>query len=57
MENKKLWSVLGFPLMLLTIKMASHYFFTIQYPKLFQSEESIKSGANELAFDKILYFV
>ena len=57
MENKKLWSVLGFPLILLTLKMASHYFFSIQYPKLFRFEESIKSGANELALDKILYFI
>lgn len=57
MENKRLWSVLGFPLLLLTIKMAAHYFFSIQYPKLFQSEESIKAKANELALDKILYFI
>jgi hypothetical protein len=56
LENKKLWAVLGFPLILLTLKMASHYFFSIQYPRLFQSEEAIKSKANELAFDKILFF-
>ena len=37
--------------------MASHYFFSIQYPKLFQSEETVKSKANELAFDKILFFI
>ena len=57
MESKKLWSILGFPLLLLTLKMAAHYFFFKQYPKLFQSEETIKSKANELAFDKILYFI
>jgi hypothetical protein len=26
-ESKKLWAVLGFPLVLLTLKMAAHYFF------------------------------
>jgi hypothetical protein len=38
--------VLAFPMILLTLKMAAHYFFTIQYPKLFQSEESLKAQAN-----------
>lgn len=57
MENKRNWSVLGFPLLLLTLKMAAHYFFSIQYPRLFQSEETVKSRANELALDKILFFI
>lgn len=29
----------------------------MQYPKLFQSQETIKSGANQIAIDKILYFI
>ena len=57
MESKRLWSVLGLPLLLLTLKMAAHYFFAVQYPKLFQSEQSVKAKAKELALDKILYFV
>ena len=57
MESKRNWAVLGFPLLLLTLKMAAHYFFSIQYPKLFQSEESVKARANELALDKILFFI
>lgn len=46
MESKKVWAILGFPLILLTLKMAAHYFFYKQYPKLFQSEETNKSKAN-----------
>lgn len=38
MENKRLWAVLALPLLLLTLKMAAHYFFSVQYPKLFHSE-------------------
>ncbi len=57
MESKRNWAVLGFPLLLLTLKMAAHYFFSIQYPKLFQSEESVKARANQLALDKILFFI
>lgn len=37
--------------------MALDYFFHLQYPKLFFNEESVKIGADELAFDKILLFV
>jgi hypothetical protein len=57
MESKRNWAVLGFPLLLLTLKMAAHYFFSIQYQKLFQSEESVKARAHELALDKILFFI
>jgi hypothetical protein len=57
MESKRNWSILGLPLLLLTLKMAAHYFFSIQYPRLFQSEETVKARANELALDKILFFV
>ena len=45
------------PMILLTLKMSLDYFFHMQYPKLFFSQQSIKVGANELAFDKILLFV
>lgn len=49
--------MLCFPILLLTLKMAAHYFFSMQYPKLFQSEEAAKSHADDLALDKILYFI
>ena len=44
-------------MIILTLKMALDYFFHLQYPKLFFSEESERNGANELAFDKIMLFV
>lgn len=36
-DNKKLWAILVFPMVLLTLKMAAHYFFSLQYTKIFQS--------------------
>jgi hypothetical protein len=57
MESRRMWSIIGCPLLLLTLRMTSHYFFSMQYPRLFQSEETIKSKANELALDKILFFI
>lgn len=37
-DSKKLWGMLVLPMILLTLKMSIHYFFAMQYPKLFQSE-------------------
>ncbi len=37
--------------------MAAHYFFTIQYPKIFQSEDAKKLEVDELVLDKIMYLV
>lgn len=56
-DNKKLWAILVFPMVLLTLKMAAHYFFSLQYTKIFQSEETKKLGIDELALDKIMYLV
>ena len=56
-ENRKSWIDLIQPMVILTLKMALDYFFHEQYPKLFESEESIKVQANQIAFDKILFFV
>ena len=36
-DNKKLWAILLFPMVLLTLKMATHYFFALQFTKIFQS--------------------
>ncbi len=36
-DNKKLWAVLVFPMVLLTLKMAANYFFAKQYLKIFQA--------------------
>ena len=36
-DNGRLWKRLGYPMLLLTLKMASRYFFNIHYPKLFLS--------------------
>jgi hypothetical protein len=36
-ENKKLWATLVFPMILLTLKMGAHYFFQVQYTKVFQN--------------------
>lgn len=44
-------------MIILTLKMALDFFFQLQYPKLFLSEDAQKIGAHELAFDKILLFV
>lgn len=56
-ETKKFWMTLVQPMVILTLKMGLDYFFHVQYPKLFESEESVKVGADQLAFDKILLFV
>lgn len=45
-ENKKTWVTLVFPMLLLTLKMAAHYFFQSQYPKIFQDEMSKKAGVD-----------
>lgn len=42
MENKKAWVSLTQPMIILTLKMALDYFYHMQYPKLFLSEESLK---------------
>jgi hypothetical protein len=44
-------------MVLLILKMAAHYFFTIQYPKIFQSEDAKKLEVDELVLDKIMYLV
>lgn len=44
-------------MILLTIKMAAHYFFSLQYGKIFQSQDSKKQGVDELALDKIMYLI
>lgn len=44
-------------MIILTLKMALDYYFHLQYPKLFSTEEAMKIGADQLAFDKILLFV
>lgn len=36
-DNKKTWALIVFPMVLLTLKMAAHYFFSLQYTKIFQS--------------------